>query len=64
MTTFRSSVSGRARPARAGRRALLIAASVALVSGVMLPAAGTASATPALLAAGKLDRRLFDVSAS
>ncbi|MFE2020243.1 S8 family serine peptidase [Streptomyces sp. NPDC059499] len=46
MTFLPSSVSGRARPARAGRRALLIATSVALVSGVMLPAAGSATAAP------------------
>src|SRR6478752_1405971 len=46
MTFSLSSVSGRARPARAGRRALLIATSVALVSGVMLPAAGPATAAP------------------
>ncbi|MFJ8859166.1 S8 family serine peptidase [Streptomyces sp. NPDC102451] len=44
MTISPSSGSGRARPARAGRRALLIATSVALVSGVMLPAAGSATA--------------------
>ncbi|MDX3063344.1 MULTISPECIES: S8 family peptidase [Streptomyces] len=52
MTSSPSSVSGRARPARAGRRALLIATSVALVSGVLLPAAGTASAAPGPTAAG------------
>ncbi|MFD5874588.1 S8 family serine peptidase [Streptomyces sp. NPDC060322] len=46
MTFSLSSVPGRARPARAGRRALLIATSVALVSGVMLPAAGSATAAP------------------
>ncbi|WP_078492663.1 MULTISPECIES: S8 family serine peptidase [unclassified Streptomyces] len=44
MTFSPSSVSGRARPARAGRRALLVATAVALVSGVMLPAAGSATA--------------------
>ncbi|MFJ2911330.1 S8 family serine peptidase [Streptomyces sp. NPDC087228] len=44
MTFTSSSASGRARSARAGRRALLIATSVALVSGAMLPAAGSASA--------------------
>ncbi|MFD9598915.1 S8 family serine peptidase [Streptomyces sp. NPDC059970] len=48
MTFTPSSASGRARSARAGRRALLIATSVALVSGALLPAAGSASA-----AAGK-----------
>ncbi|MDQ0793140.1 S8 family serine peptidase [Streptomyces sp. B1I3] len=52
MTLSLSSVSGRARPARAGRRALLIATSVALVSGVMLPAAGSATAAPQPPAAG------------
>ncbi|WLQ39753.1 S8 family serine peptidase [Streptomyces laculatispora] len=44
MTFTPSTVSGRARPARAGRRALLIATSVALVSGALLPATGAASA--------------------
>ncbi|WP_329041571.1 S8 family serine peptidase [Streptomyces sp. NBC_00178] len=44
MTFSLSSVPGRARPARAGRRALLLATSVALVSGVVLPAAGSATA--------------------
>ncbi|WP_328695194.1 S8 family serine peptidase [Streptomyces sp. NBC_00342] len=44
MTFTPSTASGRARPARAGRRALLIATSVALVSGALLPATGTAAA--------------------
>ncbi|MFE7357723.1 S8 family serine peptidase [Streptomyces sp. NPDC057543] len=44
MTFTSSSASGRARSARVGRRALLIATSVALVSGALLPAAGSASA--------------------
>ncbi|MFJ2418666.1 S8 family serine peptidase [Streptomyces brevispora] len=44
MTFTPSTVSGRARPARAGRRALLIATSVALVSGALLPVTGSASA--------------------
>ncbi|WP_327370903.1 S8 family peptidase [Streptomyces sp. NBC_01217] len=44
MTFTLSSASGRARSARAGRRALLIATSVALLSGALLPAAGSASA--------------------
>ncbi|MGW2084935.1 S8 family serine peptidase [Streptomyces sp. NPDC001880] len=48
MTLTPSSASGRTRSARVGRRALLIATSVALVSGALLPAAGSASA-----AAGK-----------
>ncbi|MDF6045717.1 S8 family serine peptidase [Streptomyces sp. JH14] len=47
MTFTPSSASGRARPVRAGRRALLIATSVALVSGALLPAAGAASAAQA-----------------
>ncbi|WP_433916473.1 S8 family peptidase [Streptomyces sp. NBC_01744] len=47
MTFTPSSASGRARPVRAGRRALLIATSVALVSGALLPAAGVASAAQA-----------------
>ncbi|MFC8080367.1 S8 family serine peptidase [Streptomyces sp. NPDC057307] len=46
MTFSLSSVSGRARPARAGLRAPLIAISVALVSGVILPVAGPAAAAP------------------
>ncbi|WP_393062161.1 S8 family serine peptidase [Streptomyces sp. LN549] len=44
MTFTPSTGSGRARPDRAGRRALLIATSVALVSGALLPATGAASA--------------------
>ncbi|MEU9093966.1 S8 family serine peptidase [Streptomyces sp. NPDC048428] len=44
MTLSPSSASGRARPARAGRRALIVATSVALFSGALLPATGTASA--------------------
>ncbi|MFJ6712708.1 S8 family serine peptidase [Streptomyces sp. NPDC091265] len=44
MTFTPSTASGRVRPARAGRRALLIATSVALVSGALLPATGSASA--------------------
>ncbi|WP_405749839.1 S8 family serine peptidase [Streptomyces sp. NBC_00012] len=47
MTFTPPSASGRARPVRAGRRALLIATSVALVSGALLPATGSASAAPA-----------------
>ncbi|MFI8437570.1 S8 family peptidase [Streptomyces sp. NPDC079020] len=46
MTFSPSSASGRARPARTGRRALLIATSVALVSGAVLPVAGSAAAAP------------------
>ncbi|MFF2010934.1 S8 family serine peptidase [Streptomyces sp. NPDC058195] len=44
MTSTPSSASGRARSAPAGRRALLIATSVALVSGALFPAAGAATA--------------------
>lgn len=44
MTSTPSTAAGRARPARARRRALLIAASVALVSGALLPVGGAASA--------------------
>ncbi|WP_326656948.1 S8 family serine peptidase [Streptomyces sp. NBC_00385] len=44
MTSTPSTANGRARPARARRRALLIATSVALVSGALLPVTGTASA--------------------
>ncbi|MGW4047463.1 S8 family peptidase [Streptomyces sp. NPDC004721] len=47
MTFIPPSASGRARPARARHRALLIATSVALVSGALLPAAGSVSAAPA-----------------
>ncbi|MFE7626028.1 S8 family serine peptidase [Streptomyces sp. NPDC057509] len=47
MTFTPSTASGRVRPARAGRRALLIATSAALVSGVLLPVTGTASAATA-----------------
>ncbi|MFI6605372.1 S8 family serine peptidase [Streptomyces poriferorum] len=45
MTSTPSTAAGRARPARARRRALLIATSVALVSGALLPVTGSASAT-------------------
>ncbi|MFF3389555.1 S8 family serine peptidase [Streptomyces sp. NPDC002669] len=44
MTSTSSTAPGRARPVRAGRRALLMAASVALVSGALLPVTGSASA--------------------
>ncbi|MFG3136257.1 S8 family serine peptidase [Streptomyces sp. NPDC048211] len=44
MTSTPSTAAGRARPARARRRALLIATSVALVSGALLPVTGSASA--------------------
>ncbi|MFJ6434116.1 S8 family serine peptidase [Streptomyces sp. NPDC091416] len=44
MTSTPSTATGRARPARARRRALLIATSVALVSGALLPVTGSASA--------------------
>ncbi|MFI7363512.1 S8 family serine peptidase [Streptomyces sp. NPDC050149] len=44
MTLSSSSASGRARPARAGRRALIVATSVALFGGALLPVTGTASA--------------------
>ncbi|TXS38998.1 S8 family serine peptidase [Streptomyces sp. OR43] len=44
MTSTPSTATGRARPARARRRALLIATSVALVSGALLPVTGAASA--------------------
>ncbi|WP_406384825.1 S8 family serine peptidase [Streptomyces sp. NBC_01618] len=55
MTFTSSSASGRARSARAGRRALLIATSVALVSGALLPAAGSASAAAGQ--SGPVDRQ-------
>ncbi|MFJ7493803.1 S8 family peptidase [Streptomyces sp. NPDC097727] len=55
MTFTPSSASGRARSARAGRRALLIATSVALVSGALLPAAGSASAAAGQ--SGPVDRQ-------
>ncbi|MET9662219.1 S8 family serine peptidase, partial [Streptomyces sp. NPDC006510] len=44
MTPTPSAASGRAGSARAGRRALLLATTVALVSGALVPAAGSASA--------------------
>ncbi|MEU9199863.1 S8 family serine peptidase [Streptomyces sp. NPDC048332] len=44
MTSTPSTATGRARPTRARRRALLIATSVALVSGALLPVTGSASA--------------------
>ncbi|WP_406090952.1 S8 family peptidase [Streptomyces sp. NBC_01013] len=44
MTSTPSTAGDRARPARARRRALLIATSVALVSGALLPVTGAASA--------------------
>ncbi|WNI21624.1 S8 family serine peptidase [Streptomyces sp. ITFR-16] len=44
MTFTPSAAPGGARPARAGRRALLVATSVALLSGSLLPGTGTASA--------------------
>ncbi|MEE4494338.1 S8 family serine peptidase, partial [Streptomyces sp. BE230] len=47
MTLSPSSAPGRARPARAGRRVLIVATSVALFGGALLPATGSASAAPA-----------------
>lgn len=47
MTFTPATASGRARPVRAGRRALLLATSIALVSGALLPASGVASAAQA-----------------
>ncbi|MFF5335427.1 S8 family serine peptidase [Streptomyces sp. NPDC013181] len=48
MTFTPSTATGRARPARAGRRTLLIATAAAtLLSGALLPATGTAAAAPA-----------------
>ncbi|MER5281701.1 S8 family serine peptidase [Streptomyces sp. NPDC002809] len=47
MTSTPSTATDRARPARARRRALLIATSVALVSGALLPVTGAASAATA-----------------
>ena len=44
MTSTPSTATGRARPTRARRRALLTATSVALVSGALLPVTGAASA--------------------
>ncbi|MFE7708075.1 S8 family serine peptidase [Streptomyces sp. NPDC057486] len=55
MTFTSSSASGRVRSARAGRRALLIATSVALVSGALLPATGFASAAAGQ--SGPVDRQ-------
>ncbi|MDF9807589.1 subtilisin family serine protease [Streptomyces sp. HB372] len=47
MTSSPSSVPGRARSARPGRRALLLATSAALMGGMLVPFAGTAGAAPA-----------------
>lgn len=47
MTSSPSSVPGRARSARPGRRALLLATSAALLGGVLVPFTGTAAAAPA-----------------
>lgn len=47
MTPIPSSASGRAGSARTGRRALLLATAVALMSGALVPAAGAASASGA-----------------
>ncbi|MGW0936166.1 S8 family serine peptidase [Streptomyces sp. NPDC002666] len=44
MTSTPSTATGRARPARARRRALLIATSVALLAGALLPVTGFAAA--------------------
>ncbi|TRV79754.1 S8 family serine peptidase [Streptomyces sp. 130] len=47
MTFTPSTATGRARPARAGRRTLVIATAAALMSGALLPITATASAAPA-----------------
>ncbi|NEE32588.1 hypothetical protein G3M53_44960, partial [Streptomyces sp. SID7982] len=49
MTSSPSSVPGRARSARPGRRALLLATSAALLGGMLVPftGAGSAGAAPA-----------------
>ncbi|MGC4945825.1 S8 family peptidase [Streptomyces sp. DT224] len=47
MTFTPSTATGRARPARNGRRTLVIATAAALVSGALLPITATASAAPA-----------------
>ncbi|MER0425199.1 S8 family peptidase [Streptomyces microflavus] len=47
MTSSPSSVPGRARSARPGRRALLLATSAALLGSTLVPFAGTAGAAPA-----------------
>ncbi|WP_405406082.1 S8 family serine peptidase [Streptomyces sp. NBC_01104] len=52
MTSTPSTAARRARPARARRRALLIATSVALVSGALLPVTGSATAAEGPAPAG------------
>ncbi|MET9925236.1 MULTISPECIES: S8 family serine peptidase [unclassified Streptomyces] len=52
MTSSPSSVPGRARTARPGRRALLLATSAALMGGLLVPFAGPAAAAPAPEAPG------------
>ncbi|MEW1893124.1 S8 family serine peptidase [Streptomyces sp. NPDC085659] len=47
MTFSPSTATGRARPARAGRRTLVIATAAALMSGALLPVTGAAYAAPA-----------------
>ncbi|WP_432150785.1 S8 family serine peptidase [Streptomyces sp. bgisy029] len=47
MTSSPSSAPGRARTARPGRRALLVATSAALMGGLLVPFAGPAAAAPA-----------------
>ncbi|WP_333734984.1 hypothetical protein [Streptomyces sp. IBSBF 3010] len=44
MTFSPSTATGRARPARAGRRTLVIATAAALMSGALLPVTGAAYA--------------------
>ncbi|MER7727556.1 S8 family serine peptidase [Streptomyces sp. NPDC096323] len=64
MTSTPSTAADRARPARARRRALLIAISVALVGGALLPVTATASATagPAPAADRAASVRAYDIT--
>ncbi|MFF3257929.1 S8 family serine peptidase [Streptomyces sp. NPDC002932] len=64
MTSTPSTAAGRARPARARRRALLIATSVALVSGALLPVTGSASAVegPAPAAGASTPVHQYDIT--
>ncbi|MFI6961501.1 S8 family peptidase [Streptomyces sp. NPDC050255] len=64
MTSTPSTATGRARPARARRRALLIATSVALVSGALLPVTGAATAAtgPAPAAGRSAPVHAYDIT--
>ncbi|MEU9093965.1 S8 family serine peptidase, partial [Streptomyces sp. NPDC048428] len=62
MTSTPSTAADRARPARARRRALLIATSVALVSGALLPVTGAASAASAPVTDRNAQVHAYDIT--